>query len=104
MSRIDGFAIAQHARIDANLRSGRSCDRKLIRATSDVTTCECLTVNGIVVGHVGFVPEKLEEGGLAAVDREDGEQKPGLLQRGLSTRDASRECWLSVPLWGGGMT
>ena len=50
------------------------------------------------------VPEKLEEGGLAAVDREDGEQKRGLLQRGLSTREASRECWLSVPLWSGGMT
>ena len=34
MSRIDGFAIAQHTRIDANLRSGRSFDRLLIRATS----------------------------------------------------------------------
>ena len=27
MSRIDGFAITQHTRIDANLRSGRSCDK-----------------------------------------------------------------------------
>ena len=58
--------------------------------------------HGLVTKDRAVVPEKLEEGGLAAVDREDGEQKRGLLQRGLSTREASRECWLSVPLWGGG--
>ena len=34
MLRIAGFAIAQHTCIDANLRCGRSCDKKLIRATS----------------------------------------------------------------------
>ena len=34
MWRIVGFDIAQHTCIDANLRSGRSCDKKLIRATS----------------------------------------------------------------------
>ena len=34
MSRADGFAIAQHTCIEANLRSGRSCDKQLIRATS----------------------------------------------------------------------
>ena len=34
MSRTDGFAIAQHTCIEANLRSGRSCDKQLIRAAS----------------------------------------------------------------------
>ena len=34
MSRTDSFVIAQHTCIDANLRSGRSCDKKLIRATN----------------------------------------------------------------------
>ena len=32
--RVPGFAIAQHTCIDANLSSGRSCDKQLIRATS----------------------------------------------------------------------
>ena len=34
MSSTDGLAIAHQTRIDAILRSGRSCDKKLIRATS----------------------------------------------------------------------
>ena len=48
-----GFAIAQHRCIAANLRSCRSCDKKLMRGTSalyfvTVTTFECLTVVRVV--------------------------------------------------------